>query len=81
MISWPCFRVADVRYDKGLKYLAWFKRAYAGVILFPGLSTKSAIALSGTGSAYEGMRVCISQVGKDEFEILSARLEAFGRDC
>jgi len=41
----------------------------------------SAIALSGTGSAYEGMRVCMSQVGKDEFEILKARLNQFGMDC
>lgn len=40
----------------------------------------SAIALSGTGSEYEGMRVCMSQVGKDELEILAARLEQFGKD-
>ncbi|GAB6144527.1 aminotransferase class I/II-fold pyridoxal phosphate-dependent enzyme [Desulfocicer niacini] len=40
----------------------------------------SAIALSGTGSEHEGMRVCMSQVGKDEFELLAPRLEQFGRD-
>ncbi len=40
----------------------------------------SAIALSGTGSEYEGMRVCMSQVGKDAFEMLAARLEQFGKD-
>lgn len=40
----------------------------------------SAIALSGTGSEYEGMRVCMSQVGKNEFDILETRLEQFGID-
>jgi hypothetical protein len=40
----------------------------------------SAIALSGTGSEYEGMRVCMSQVGEDELKILEARLNQFGMD-
>ena len=40
----------------------------------------SAIALSGTGSEYEGMRVCMSQIGKDDIAILETRLEQFGRD-
>ncbi len=40
----------------------------------------SAIALSGTGSAYEGMRVCMSQVGTEDFAVLGARLEQFGTD-
>ena len=40
----------------------------------------SAIALSGTGSDYEGMRVCMSQVGTEDFAVLGARLEQFGTD-
>ncbi|SMC68468.1 Aspartate/methionine/tyrosine aminotransferase [Desulfocicer vacuolatum DSM 3385] len=40
----------------------------------------SAIALSGTGSDHEGMRVCMSQIGEDELGILAERLEQFGRD-
>lgn len=40
----------------------------------------SAIALSGTGSDYEGMRVCMSQVGKDEFAVLETRLAQFYMD-
>ncbi|SLM31945.1 AspC1 [Desulfamplus magnetovallimortis] len=40
----------------------------------------SAIALSGTGSEREGMRVCMSQIGSDEFDTLKVRLEQFGRD-
>ena len=40
----------------------------------------SAIALSGTGSDYEGMRVCMSQIGKEDFKLLGERLEQFGID-
>lgn len=40
----------------------------------------SAIALSGTGSDHEGMRVCMSQIGKEELELLGTRLMQFGKD-
>ena len=47
-------------------------------LLFYGIS---AIGLDITGSAYtEGLRACVSQVGRDQFEDLEYRLKRFRQD-
>jgi len=40
----------------------------------------SAITLGKTGSKQESLRACVSQTGKERFEDLRIRLEAFNAD-
>ncbi|MCL4484329.1 MAG: pyridoxal phosphate-dependent aminotransferase, partial [Bacteroidetes bacterium] len=63
----------------------YFTIAYPGMsgakllyhLLFYGIS---AISLGNTGSSKQGLRACVSNVRRDQFEDLETRLKQFHRD-
>ena len=63
----------------------YFTIAYPGMsgakllyhLLFYGIS---AISLGNTGSSKQGLRACVSNIRRDQFEDLESRLKQFHRD-